>query len=228
MAQKRKSPAIIELQLFDNEELVWWGQPVALYSLRKVDILGSAMSVFIIGFAIFFYMQAREMFTDNRFRGFGEPSAIETILPFFFTLIPALMVLAGLWNISEPIRNWIIANRTYYALTNRRALIIKELFATHVQSFYDENIHKMQVKNYGGVGVGDIIFASETATRQYTDRNSGFGVSFTDDGMKFGDQTRTTTTQVLHGFHAIQDVRVVEDYISQIFFDDADVKEKSG
>ena len=225
MAQKRKSPEIIDLQLFDNEELVWWGQPVAIHSLRKVDIVGTAMSLFIVVFAIFFYLQAREMFTDNQFRSFGQPSMIETIMPFFFTLVPALMVLTGLWNISEPIRNWIIANRTYYALTNRRALVIKDLFATDVRSFYDENIHRLQVKNYGGVG--DIIFATETVTSQYKDHNNGFRVSFNDNGVNFGNQTRTTTTQVSHGFHAIRDVRVVEDYISQIFFDDSEEKDKA-
>lgn len=224
MKQKSKPNPIIEDELYDDEELVWWGQPVAHYLMRNINLPQMGMAIVMIIFASFFYLQTQNMFSESSF-GFGQGSSFPSFLPLLFTLVPAIMVLGSLWTLSTPLQNWIKGQRTYYALTNKRAIIIEQLFSKTVQSFYDEQIEQMQVTTYAG-GVGDIIFATDTVQRQYTSsrRNRGMSITFEDGGMRVGSnpRTHTVTYQIQQGFRAIPDVRVVEDFISQIFFTDDD------
>lgn len=227
MKQKSKPNPLIEDELFEDEELVWWGQPIAHYLMRNISLPQMGMAIVMIIFASFFYLQTQEMFSESSF-SFGRRSSFPSFLPLLFTIVPAVMVLGALWTLSTPIQQWIKGQRTYYALTNKRAIIIEQLFSKKVQSFYDEQIEKMQVTTYAG-GVGDIIFATATVQRQITSsrRNRGMSITFEDGGMRVGSnpRTRTVTYQVQQGFRAIQDVRVVEDFIAQIFFSDDNIEQ---
>lgn len=228
MNRKAKPNPLIEDELFDDEELVWWGQPIAHHLMRKISLPQMGMAIFMLVFASFFYLQTQEMFSGSR-STFGGRSSFPSFLPILFTIVPAFMALGSLWTLSTPIQQWIKGRRTYYALTNKRAIIIEQLFSKTVQSFYDEQIEQMQVTTYVG-GVGDIIFATQIGQRQIrSGRRNGLNITFEDGGMNVssGRRTRTVTYQIQQGFKAIPDVRVVEDFISQIFFSDDDAPSKT-
>lgn len=221
MPQKRKTPQLVDDQLFDDEELVWWGRPIPAYTLRKIKILPLLPQLFIIAFAIFFIVMSQNMFDSD----FGRnDSFLFTVVPIFFLLVPSIMILSALWQLSKPVRDWYQVTRTTYALTNKRAMIITHFNATNVQSFYDEQVKQLQVTTYGN-GVGNIIFATETRTRQVmSGQSSSLNMNFTNNGINFssGPNHKIVSHQVEEGFYAIADVRVVEDFIIQIFFDDDD------
>lgn len=227
--RKQKAPEVIESELYDDEELIWWGQPIPSYAARNVNMLSIMMSLVMAAFAFGFIAFTQEMFADSPFRSSSRNSGMFSIISVMFILIPGVMFLGSIWQVISPLRNWFKATRTVYALTNKRAIIITHMLSRNVQSFHDEHVTKLQTRSYGG-GVGDVIFATEQVTRQYRDhRNNGFHVTFGEGGTNFGfgPRTRTTTFQVNHGFMAIPDARVVEDFVSQVFFSDQDEGEKS-
>ncbi|MGB7342350.1 MAG: hypothetical protein WBC91_25865, partial [Phototrophicaceae bacterium] len=215
---------LVDDQLFEGEELIWWGRPIPAYTLRQTKILPLLPQLFIIAFAIFFITMSQNMFSD----GFGRnDDSLFRVIPILFLLVPGFMIFTAVWQLSKPARDWYQFTRTTYALTNKRAMIITHFNSTQVQSFYDEQMKQLQVTNYGN-GIGTIIFSTQTKTRQvYSGRSGSLNMNFTDDGVNFssGRQQRTMNYQVEEGFYAISNVRVVEDFITQIFFDDE--KEKS-
>ncbi len=201
MAQKRKTPQLIDNQLFEDEELIWWGQPIAKYSLFKFKFSELLPNLIIIGFAIGFIIFSQ----SSSFEGFAQRIRRITAFGFFpigvFILLSILIANIG-WHLLKPFRDWYNSKRTYYALTNKRAMIIKQIHATDVQSFYNEQMKQLQVSSYGN-GIGDIIFSIQTRTRKLHSRTQ-----------------KTVSYEVKEGFHAIPDVRTVEDFITQIFFGD--------
>jgi len=218
----KAAPEIVRSEIYNDEELVWWGQPVASRLAQQVDIFSIIVSAVMAVFAVGFYLFAQDMFAQSSrstFGAFGSSNrGFPAIFPIMFTLIPGIMFLGAMWNALMPLRKWVKARKTYYVLTNKRALIIEQVFSKNVQSFYDEHIQKMQTRTYAN-GVGDIIFATEMVTRQYRRSNQGgLQINFSNDGVNFGSGTRTSTYQIQHGFMAVPDARTVEDLVSQIFF----------
>lgn len=58
MKQKLKPNSLIEDELFDDEELIWWGQPIAHYLMRNINLRHIGFAIFMLIFASFFYFQA--------------------------------------------------------------------------------------------------------------------------------------------------------------------------
>lgn len=95
------APEIISAELYDDEELVWWGQPVASYLARQVSIPSIAMSAVMAIFAVGFFLFAQDMFAEastSSFGGFGSRRGVPAIFPLMFTLIPVLcfLLLSGM------------------------------------------------------------------------------------------------------------------------------------
>lgn len=225
--RKQKPPDLISAELYNDEELIWWGQPIASRLALQVNVMGILISAGVAVFAVGFFILSRDMLSDMSGSFSRRNSGMTSIISLMFTIVPGIMFLGAGWQAIEPLRKYITGLRTYYMLTNQRAVIIKHLLSKQVRSFYDENVNKIEVHNFGN-DVGSVIFATEQMTRQYRDNNrGGFNVTFGDDGINFsaGPRTRTVNYTVQHGFMAIHDVRTVEDLVSQVFFED-DKKEK--
>ena len=196
--QKRKVHPlpIVEHELYDDEDLLWQGKPNPITHLRKASWVGVVFGLGFAAFAVFFMSMAFSMFNDSPFEGPPAP------FRFFFLAIPTVFIGVGLWQASEPIRKFIEANGTTYALTNRRALIITQTWAKQVRSYYDENIRNLQTR-MNMDGTGDVIFSSRMVTQWVRNRRRSY----------------QTQVQVDEGFIGIADAREVEDLMSQLFFD---------
>ncbi|MCA9979713.1 MAG: PH domain-containing protein [Anaerolineales bacterium] len=113
-----ENTAMIRAELDSGEEIVWQGQPRQGLLLRSSDIFLIPFSLMWGGFAIFWTM-----------------TAASAGAPFFFVLWGTPFVLVGLYLIIG--RFFVDAwqrRRTYYALTNRRALIISGIFNQNVRT----------------------------------------------------------------------------------------------
>jgi PH (Pleckstrin Homology) domain-containing protein len=109
---------ITRSQLGRNEKLLWSGQPRGGIKLRAADALMIPFSVMWGGFAIFW-----------------EMSVLKQGAPGFFALWGIPFVLVGLYLIVG--RFFVDAwqrSRTYYALTNERAIIVSGLLGQKVKS----------------------------------------------------------------------------------------------
>lgn len=186
--RKIKPPFAIEDELFDDEKLYWVGRPDPLRMIRKDEWALLPTGVFIAVFALFFMSMATSMF-DGDF----PPSIVR--LPFLF--VPLAMIGIGLWQAITPLRVYWRGQQTWYAVTDRRLLIVVDGTTRQVESFYDENIDFVR-RHSRSDGTGDLLFTKKTIT------SSG--------------KNRTSIT-VDVGFHGITDVRYVEDMILQVFFE---------
>jgi hypothetical protein len=196
--QKRKvqpSP-IVEVELYDDEDLLWQGKPNPITHARKASWIGVLFGLGFAAFAVFFISMALNMFSDSPFG--GPPAGFR----FFFLAIPTVFICVGLWQAAEPIRKFIEGSSTTYALTNKRALIITKTWTKQVRSYYDENIRGIQTR-MNMDGTGDVIFSSRMVTRWIRERRRSY----------------QTQIQVDEGFVGIGDAREVEDLMSQLFFD---------
>ena len=147
------------------------------------------------------------------------------VAPWFAGLIPLIFVVIGVvMVIFLPGATIKAAERSWYAVTDRRALVYAaNLFGSNGESSsYEPNeLRRMRVKSAKSPkGAGDLIFKTkitETHTR-YVDRRTG----------------RTTRTEVdrhetHYGFLGIEDVREVETLIHKVLLktvDDEDEDEK--
>ncbi len=229
--RKQKAPDLISAELYDDEELIWWGQPIASRLALQVNYTSIFMSLILAVFAIAFFTLSQEMMSSNSsFGSFGRSrnsDGIRSFVSLMFILVPGFMFLGSAWSALEPVRKYIIGLRTYYMLTNRRAVIVTNLFSKQVRSFYDENVTKIEVRRFGNDS-GSLIFATEQMTKQVqSGSRNGFNVTFENGDVNFGvgRRTRNVTYQVKHGFMAIHDVRTVEDLVSQVFFENNEDKQ---
>lgn len=227
--RKQKTPDFISAQLYDEEELLWWGQPIASRLALQVNVMSIVMSAAMAIFAVGFFVISRDMMSDmpGSFGRSSNGSGIRSFVSIMFIIVPGMMFLGAGWQAIEPLRKYVMGLRTYYMLTNKRAIIINNLLSTQIRSFYDENVNKIEVHHFGNDS-GSVIFSTEQMTRQVRRGNrNGFNVTFGDDGVNFsaGQRTRNVNYTVQHGFMAIHDVRTVEDLVSQVFFE-GDEKKK--
>lgn len=200
--QKLNAPPIIEAQLYDDETLLWWGAPKpTFYVIRHTDWSAFLGGLVVVAVSGIFMSALRAMPVSD---GFGGPPPIFSAM---FTLIPLIILLVGVWYATGPGRKFIEAQRTLYALTDRRALIVHQMLSTQVKSYYDTQIEKLDTHIHSD-GTGDIIFDTEVKPRAVRNRRR---VSFRD---------------VHHGFMGIEDPRGVEDLMAQLFFEDDDTPDK--
>lgn len=229
--RKQKAPDLISAELYDDEELIWWGQPIASRLALQVNLMSVIMSIAMAVFAVVFFTMSQEMLpSSSSVGGFGRSSrgdSIRSFVSLMFIIIPGIMFLGSAWSALKPVRRYVIGLRTYYMLTSRRAVIINNLFSKQIRSFYDENVNKIEIRRFGNDS-GSVIFATEQVTKQVqSGRHNGFNVTFENGDVNFGvgRRTRNVTYQVQHGFMAIHDVRTVEDLVSQVFFENHEDKQ---
>lgn len=147
----------INRQLDPGEGLLWSGVPspgrMALSALPA-----TAVGIPFTGFAAFWIYTAFTMTSKST----SSPGGPWNLFPLFG--LPFLLI--GLGMLTAPFWAYLGAGRTLYAVTNRRALIIANLFSTSVKSFTHSDIHELQRVERAD-GSGDLYFASrDVVTRR--------------------------------------------------------------
>lgn len=185
--------ARVRSELDSDEQLLWVGQP------RPSRFARSAIPLVVFGipwtaFAVFWVAGASGIL----FGGFGGPVNGPAGLGAFFGCFPLFgvpFVLIGLWMLSSPYWLRRKAERTYYALTDRRAILWEAGWfgSVDVRSYRPAQLAKLRRTEHAD-GSGDLVF-EETVT---IGRNS--------------DRQMTTSTQ-RHGFLAIDHVHQVEELL---------------
>jgi hypothetical protein len=197
---------IVSDQLRPDEKLLWYGRPRPL-RMARAQLMPVVMGVVWIAFVGFMlnvlqnqFSPTRNAFSSNSFSGF------QTI----FTLVLIVFVGVGLWMVSTPVRNYLRALNTYYALTDQRAIIISKLFSMTIISYTKRDIRSVRRVEYGD-GTGDVIFGWDEVTyTDYDDRNA-INVNFDanrSSSLSFGPRQRTYRVAI--GFKAIPDAQAVE------------------
>lgn len=105
-------------QLTRNEKLLWSGQPRGGIKLRAADALMIPFSIMWGGFAVFWEMSVLKQGAPGFFALWGIP----------FVLIGVYLIVGRFF-----VDAWQRA-RTYYALTNQRAIIVSGLVGQKVKS----------------------------------------------------------------------------------------------
>lgn len=152
MVSSSISPGGVDAELQYGETVLWVGKPapsrIALQN-REALVTGvlalAALAVIIIGF----------------------PGVYVFNLLFFgcaFPWVALLFVLLPVYYFMRPVTDYLAAERTIYAVTNRRVLIIKPRLGGRIVQSYNR-IENVERRDLSG-GKGDLFFASETqATR---------------------------------------------------------------
>ena len=138
----------IQKLLAPGERIVWSGQPRSGLALRGSDALAIPFSLMWGGFAIFW-----------------EYSVIHTDAPLLFRLWGVPFVAVGLNLIFGRffVDAW-ARRKTYYALTEERALIVSGLFSRQTTSLDLPTLTNVSLSEGSG-GEGTITFGTPTTTR---------------------------------------------------------------
>lgn len=182
----------VQAELMADEELLWVGRPDPMrYALRNLGVLASG--VFFVLVLVFIYNMSVSNFMGGGFnmRGFGS----------FFGLIMIFMLGASLWTISAPVRQYFMATRTLYGITDRRVLIISGFPSRSTQSFSPDQMQFVNIRVHPN-GTGDVIFRRDQHIRPRR-RNT----------IQMGDQTYTVET----GFFGVHNPREVEAIMLETF-----------
>ncbi len=130
-------------ELNHNERIIWSGQPQQGLTLRASDIFMIPFSLLWGGFAIFW-----------------ESMAVSGGAPFFFMLWGIPFVLVGLYMIiGRFFFDSAQRSKTYYALTNQRAIIISGVFNQNTKSLDIKKLPEINISTKSD-GKGTITFGA--------------------------------------------------------------------
>ena len=171
-------------ELNSGEKMIWSGQPAQGLMLRQSDIFMIPFSLMWGGFAIFW-----------------EFTAVAGGAPFFFMLWGIPFVLVGLYMIiGRFFFDSFQRSKTYYAVTNERAIIISGVFNQTTQSLDIKKLPEISISTQSN-GKGPITFgASSPMAWMYA--GGGF--------PNMGKQT------IAPNFEMIEDSKTVYQYIKQV------------
>lgn len=190
MAEKRKyegeNPFAYEL--LPSEEILWIDQPDATRWFTTVDLFYVPFSLLWGGFMVFW-----------------NTSIWRSNAPSFFGLWGLAFLIIGFYVIfGRFLYKYWRKKRTYYAVTNKRLLIMTSTWGHHVSAFYLNMLPNLN-KSVGRQGVGSITFGSPPSPSIW--RRQGMNMSNT--GLEFfGYQ--------LPGFYDIHEVNDVYLLINEL------------
>ena len=155
-------------ELLKDEQILWSGQPETSVVFNNADIFLVPFSLLWGGFAIFWEVMA--LSTGNN----SDHKA-----PAFFPLFGIPFVLIGLYFIFG--RFWgknYRKRRTYYFVTNKRVVILTNIFNKNIQAEFIERISSIN-KTAASNGIGTIRFGnSNMMTAMYGNTGMEFFGSF--------------------------------------------------
>ena len=139
---------LIDGELVDGEELIWTGQPrPGRFAIRSLPIV--LFGIPWTAFAVFWTCGA----AGFKLPDFSSPAA-------FFPLFGLPFVLIGIGMLTSPVWMMCKAKRTVYAITDRRAIILRSGWSTDVRSFDPEDLRDLRRKERRD-GSGDIVIAHD-------------------------------------------------------------------
>lgn len=172
--------AIFKDELLNGEEILWAGQPDLTLSFSKSDIFNIPFGIFWTGFSIFWEGAAIKAALDPSTR-----TAASWAMPLFG--VPFILI--GLYLIGGRFfyKKW-RKKRTYYAVTNKRILVVKNTRRRDLQGAYLEAIPVVN-KSIRRDGRGTITFGNSTpGAWMYEDAGFDFlGAYYADRSPTFRD-----------------------------------------
>jgi hypothetical protein len=158
----------LQPELTSGESILWAAQPETSIIFHRDDFFLIPFSLLWGGFSIFWEAAAAGM----------GPHANGHGAPFFFLLWGVPFVLIGQYMIW--VRFFVAAwkkRRTFYALTNRRVLVVQNGWSRKTASAYLDTLSTL-IKEDSSSGIGTLRFAPEVSL--WSGRGSTWGVW---DGM---------------------------------------------
>jgi hypothetical protein len=160
-------------QLGTGERLVWIAQPVGgVVFRRSLGYLAGgvalvALALLWLGIGFLGHSAAK--------KGAAASRAITTVSR-GTDPVPLVLFVAGLCCAGVPLYRWKMAERSCYALTNRRALVFRQgLFGPAQESYSPAAVARMQRRDcWLSAGDGDLIFHTVVIVRNSYSRQGGF------------------------------------------------------
>jgi hypothetical protein len=145
--------AVVQPELMSGESIVWSGQPQGSVIFHKEDSFLIPFSLLWGGFAIFWEASVAGLWGGHAKGGwlFGMLWGIPFVVIGQY-LIWGRFVYAA----------W-LKRRTYYAITNRRVLVIQDGWKRQIASAYVDSLPSI-VKEGGSNGIGILRFAPQQST----------------------------------------------------------------
>lgn len=141
----------IDTELQHGEQVLWVGRPTPLrIALQNGEALVTGALAVAAFLVLLFVFPVAHVFSFLVF-GCGFPWVF-----LFFFLLP-------FYYFARPVSDYLAAEHTVYAVTNRRALIIKPKLRGKIVRSYSR-IGQVERRDRSG-GSGDLIFGSETEAR---------------------------------------------------------------
>jgi hypothetical protein len=172
MKTDQASYEAIQPELTSGETVLWAGQPNTSVIFNKEDIFLIPFSLLWGGFAIFWELGVAGYWGTGSRPGkewtFGVIWGIPFVLAGQYLIWGRFLVAA--WK----------KRRTYYAVTNRRVIVVQQSFTRRMASVYIDTLPNL-IKQNGRRGFGSLLF---TPLQPLWSRRGGLGVW---DGLPVGD-----------------------------------------
>lgn len=143
------SVVAVQPELLSGETIVWAGQPNTRVIFHKQDLYMVPFSLLWGGFAIFWEASVSGLWESN-----GRPG-----IPWSFGMLWGIpFVVAGQYFIwGRFLYDAWLKRHTYYALTNRRVIVVQNGWSRRMASSYLNSLPNL-VKEGGAKGVGTLRF----------------------------------------------------------------------
>lgn len=168
-----ESISAIQPELTSGESVLWAGQPNRSVVFHKEDLFLVPFSLLWGGFAIFW---------EAGVAGYWGNSARASEPSYFMMLWGIPFIVVGQYLIWA---RFIVAawkkRRTFYAVTNRRVIVVQDGWSRKMASAYLDTIPTL-IKEGGSRGIGTLRFAP--AESMWSGRRNNWGVW---DGMSVGE-----------------------------------------
>jgi hypothetical protein len=158
---------VFQSELLPGEKIVWTGQPERSVWFTGRDFHLIPFSVAFFGFSIFIWLLALDEVTES-----APHEDFSFIFPVFIT---SLLMLIGFYFCVGRIifKNW-RKKHTYYALTNRRALMLYLHIGRRMESLFLDCVPTINL-SLRRSGVGTVRYGS-TSSMDYYYGNSGLDI----------------------------------------------------
>lgn len=143
---------LFQEELLKDETVLWTGQPEPKVLFTKADIFLIPFSLLWAGFAIFWEVTAIIMLVPSEVSRGNSP--------IFFPIFGAFFVIVGLYFVFGRFIYKILRKKhTYYAVTDRRVIILTQMHGRNIQAAFIDAIPSINVSSRAD-GIGSVTFGA--------------------------------------------------------------------